>query len=354
MKIDFENLLLETDNSINNVLENQIIVENYFNSTLEFITESTKVYNSNIKALYKNILESNNCYDNIKKCFNIFFNGIKDLIDKFIEFICSLKDKFITYLYSVIESDKYLLKHEKDLLKFDFSNNFTFKGYDYTFNPNIPVIKVIDNYNRDFIDLNFVEFKNESELLNYVEDKYSSIVSHFTDRYDLYRGQVLNRFEDRISEINFTNELIKEFRNGKYEPQDLTINNSYIVKAIDRIKNYKTIKDNIKTTNDNIVKEYNIIKNNIKNINNKSVNSKFNNGVFSINLNKDGSNSINVSSELYSKINIILKAKFDEVISLSNIHALSFSYKLEALKESFIQDKTVLYSALNMVEKEGL
>ena len=50
-------------------------------------------------------------------------------------------------------------------------------------------------------------------------------------------------------------------------------------------------------------------------------------------------------NDLYTKI------KVDQITEFSNIHTLAFSAKLDALKESYKQDRALLYTALLKVQR---
>ena len=55
------------------------------------------------------------------------------------------------------------------------------------------------------------------------------------------------------------------------------------------------------------------------------------------------------AAEIRSTIDLFVKAKVSQVQMLSNIHSQVFSAKLEAAKDEFIQNKTILYRALYKV-----
>ena len=62
---------------------------------------------------------------------------------------------------------------------------------------------------------------------------------------------------------------------------------------------------------------------------------------------KVGTGNITVSTEVMNQIDLFVKKKAEQIIEMCNIHSLAFSYKLDAIKDCYKQDKDVLYKALS-------
>ena len=57
-----------------------------------------------------------------------------------------------------------------------------------------------------------------------------------------------------------------------------------------------------------------------------------------------------MSGDLLIQLDTYVKAKVDQITEYSNIHTLAYSAKLDALKDCFKQDKTILYKALYRIK----
>ena len=59
--------------------------------------------------------------------------------------------------------------------------------------------------------------------------------------------------------------------------------------------------------------------------------------------------SVTSSDDIVAMDNFV-KAKVNQLQEMSNIHALAFAAKLDALRDCYRQDKTVLFKALSRVQ----
>ena len=57
-----------------------------------------------------------------------------------------------------------------------------------------------------------------------------------------------------------------------------------------------------------------------------------------------------LSSGVYNKIDMYMKAKVNQVQQMSNIHTMAFTAKIQAAKDCFVQDKKILYKALAKIK----
>ena len=65
----------------------------------------------------------------------------------------------------------------------------------------------------------------------------------------------------------------------------------------------------------------------------------------------DNQQGFSMSADLMYKLDLYTKAKVDQITEFSNIHTLAFSAKLDALKESYKQDRALLYTALLKIQR---
>lgn len=357
MVFDFKNLIAENAINTNNVLVNSSIEESYFTDTLYFLTESTRELNSFKKELYINILESGEDYEIITESFADFFAKAKEIITRFLKYIKSLFDRFITSLHRFVNSEKHLLKNKDVLKKFDTRHEFDYEGYEFTFNDNVPSVEAAAAFNKDFVMLDFEDIlkeKDPEKVVKMINAQHSALKQDLqNDRYDVFRQEVIGA--DRpIQSEDFVQELSAVYRNGAYDRDQITIDKTEVLKSLSRIENYKSFESSVKKTKDKIEREYEKVK---KSIDNMVARNKDNdiNKLLSIEIrgNYDGySSPVQVSSEALAKIDLFLKTKVSEVLELSNIHVLAFSYKLDAINECYKQDKQILYRALNKIQKD--
>ena len=65
----------------------------------------------------------------------------------------------------------------------------------------------------------------------------------------------------------------------------------------------------------------------------------------------DNQQGFSMSGDLMYKLDLYTKTKVDQITEFSNIHTLAFSAKLDALKESYKQDRALLYTALLKIQR---
>lgn len=339
-----------------NVLESSFVEESYFVSTLDFITESKREMREYSKELYKNILEGVE-YEVVNESFNDFFTKVKDIIDKFLKFIKSLFDRFSTYLHKMIASDKYIIKN-KDLFK-KFNNDdhkFDIEGFYYTFDEDVPAINALADFNKDFIKLDFDIMngkKDDKEYIKYITTQDSKLKGELNNgSYDRFRAEVLGKENYEITQGEFAEELFEIFRNGYNKKDTITIDEENLMASLSYFQNYSDLEKEIKKTKDKIEKEYKAIEKSLHKLITKGDNVE-KAVTLVVNPDYDGySGDTFVSSqEVLTKLNLFIKTKTNQVMEMSSIHSMAFSYKLDAITECYKQDKKILYTALSQIQK---
>jgi hypothetical protein len=337
--------------------------ESYFSSTCEFLVGINEEYNYNTKVLYKSIIESDNDESVITESFDDFFNKAKEIIDKVIEFIKSLIKRFITSLNKLISSEGYIKKHKNDFDKFNNKDEFTFTGYNYTFSPDIPSINALESFNSEFLfgDRDALDKIRDSitkansshdtkDVIDSISEYYKTLIDDLEDGYyDKFRGKVLNK-DDMIDVGNYPNELFTEYRNGTSDMEDITVNSSYVKSAKDRFLDHNKTIQEVKKLQKRVEEEYRLLQKSI----NEMQKTNYSNGSQSIAIAFPGDDSptnVTYSSDLVNTINTWCKAKVNQVQEITNIHSLAFSAKLDAINGCFKQDKSVLYKALDYIQR---
>ena len=355
MSIITESLLLNKQDDFSSIISehNTNMNESYFFSALEFLAESKQQLRENSKVLYKTILESNNNTEVIHEAFSDFTAKAKQIIDKFIEFIKSVFARFITFLNSIVKSDKYLLKHEKDFGNFKSHHEFDFDGHVFTIDPSIPKANMVQAaWNQHFIELQFSkDDMTDDEIAKYLDETYSRLCNELENTYyDTFRAAVLG-LTGSITSDDYASELFAIYRNNDSDKERITVDQSYVSKAYQRFKGYEKAQKEAKRTQTDLEKEYKELKNSINGLISKSDKKITATGTYK-GATYDGFN-VTLSytdNKVIEKMDKFIKLKVEQVNQMSSIHLLAFTAKLDAMKDSFMQDKTVLYKALNNIQ----
>jgi hypothetical protein len=341
------NLVLDENMDSASILDNYV-EESYFRKTLDFIMECKREANTANKKYYKTVLESQGNRVIVHEAFSDFFGAIKKIIAKIIEFIKSLVKKFITAMHSMFKSEKYLIKHKDDLHKFGSNHEFKFEGYNFSFSPNIPALTAIQDFNKSMEDL-----KIQGVSADELKKKYDQFIVDLDDNiYDLIRAQTIGKGGEAIYQSNFANELFSVYRGDQATKEEMTITSAKVSEFYDRFANYKSFETQVKKDQERVEKEYDSTKKLIdksmkRNADGKTIDLDLGSGATQTTTNKD----------VVAILDLFVKAKSNEIQEISNIHALAFSAKLDAINDCFKQDKSVLYKALYKVQgmkKDGV
>ncbi|MGL5751050.1 MAG: hypothetical protein ACRCXT_11020 [Paraclostridium sp.] len=344
-----------------NAMNTSALNESYFLTTLNYIQEMKNEYRVYSKELFKSILESEGSDDFyvINESFNDFTDKIREMIKKFLKFIKSIVDRFLYGLHKMINSDKYIDRN-KDLLR-KFSNNHEFEMdiFEYTLERGVPVTSAVYEFNEDFVGLNFDfnDAKNDKDILTYISNAKGALSKELDNGwYDEFRGKVLNKGDNyKITSDDFIEELTKVFRNDNDIKSTTTITFAHVMESLAHFSNYKSHKQSVEKDKVNIDKEYKQIEKSLNTLISKSSLNDIRGAVsLAIDSSYNGSNKdiIQVSDDIFTKLNLFIKAKINQVMEMSNIHAMAFSYKLDAINDCYKQDKEIIYKALSQIHKD--
>lgn len=361
--------------------------EDYFATTLAFLSSINEEYDNANKIFYRSVLESNGDPVLIQEASGSFFEKFKQVIRKFLAFIQSLFQRFITKLNAAVKSEKYLLKHKKDFDRFTSNDNFDINGYVYTFESNVPIIDLTIAYDDQFIRIADMNGSSYEEILgNNIEankDVISNLNKANTNKtidkskrfetaikalhsdlkndldgsyYDRFRGKVLNKENVEISDDDFAEECWKVFRNGETSQEPIEIDRSYIIFALKRIEDYKDTIHKVEKLRTEIDRKYKKLEEKVDKMikSNKvtDVNSKTRTITFDDYTNMGVDRSATISADAMSELNAYIKTLTSIVQEMSNIHSIAFSAKLEAIKGQYAQDKAALYTALSKCQSK--
>lgn len=347
-----------------NRLATMDINECYFETTVKFIIESDKQFAESKIKLYHSISEATS-YGVIHESFSDFFDKVKEIIKKFLDFLKSLFQRFLTNLAKFVDSESYLKKHRKDFQNFRPADKFEIDGYKYTFNDNIPDPDAILTFSEEFLGnimgMDDKDGNNYLQITKNVIDKVKTDLN-LDDKYCEYRAEVLGKQKtDKIYQNDYSDELFKIFRDGEMTTDTIEVDYAYLRMAVDRFFDYKKIKNNVDKQYKKVEKAYKELEKQIKGITsgkdltygnlrerlpeNSYSGLKVGDAVI------DVTTDIKVNKDIVSSLDSYTKTKVEEVQECSNIHALAFSAKLDALKECNRQDRNTLYLALSRIQR---
>lgn len=352
-------VLTHNQTNMDNMLESSCIEESYFITTLEYLTEMKSEFRQYGLELHKNILESTS-YEVVNESFSDFFSKVKQIIERFLKFIKSLFDRFILSLHKLVKSDKYISKHKELIRKFNSDHEFDIEGYYFTFNSNVPVINARAEFSKDFVELDFDMFKADGadkDYLKYISDQSGKLKYEIENgKYDLFRGEVLGKENYRIAQEDFAEELFEIYRNGYNKKDTITINTENILASLAFFENYTEFEKSVKKTKEQIEKDYKHIERQLQGLVYRSKDNDIAKAI-GIGISADYKDNtreyIQATEEVYSKLNLFIKSKVNQVIEMSNIHSMAFSYKLDAITECYRQDKAILYRGIQEVLKDS-
>ena len=335
----------------------------FFCDTVNFLIENGHLYNGAVATLYTSLSESADV-EAIHESFSDFKNTVKKIIDKFIAFIKSLFERFINLMNRIVKSEKYLKNHIKDLNSFGSNHEFDFDGYTYTFSDNIPITDPQSEWLKD-IDLAFSAYADAANATDgdniakskAVEEKMREVIKNVKeelsngDYFDRMRATVIGREGESIGSTEYDGILFKIFRNNDSDKSNITVNKEYVHDIADRFKGYESFKKDIERNRNEIEAGYKAIKTELERISTKDGDTM----TLALATHANASSNYGTATIPYSKTTQTLseqykKIKIDQVAGLADIHALAFAAKLDAAKEMFMQDKTVLYKALYRVQ----
>lgn len=331
--------------------------ESYFASAVAFVNETNREMMESKQTLYKSISEASTQFV-VLESFSDFFSKVADIINKFIKFIKSLVQRFLTHINKIINSDKYIKSHKNDFKNFKDADKFTINGYVYTFNPNIPVASASVSFNKSL----FEDLYDANKQIDLVSGSINTAINSIDleNSCDDFRAKVLGQTAP-ISVGDFDTELFKIFRNDSLDTEDIEVDSLEVSKALNRFNSFADAKKQIISDQSRIERDYENIKKQVRDLTKR--NGDLNLAAFIDRLPEDmrkdvkqakerGANQgYSMSADVMYKLDLYTKAKVDQITEFSNIHTLAFSAKLDALKESYKQDRALLYTALLKIQR---
>lgn len=317
----------------------------YTNSTSKFLLEMHKELIDCKREYYRSILESGDNEYILNESFNEVISKIKVIIKKILAYIETLIKRFVTQIAKFVASDKYIVKMKNELNKFTDDDKFDITGYVFTFNDNVPATDVqelnLNEIRRVLADLNDKPFEKKAVEITELITKVMS-----DQTLDDIRGRILG-VDYPVTELNFNNEAFSVFRDGKGEESYLEIKKVDVLRAYNDFIGYKDKIKDVKRLQTKISKEYKNIESSVD-------------GIIKAEMKLDGASTLNSYSgsstdykkELSSILDKLVNQLVNNLTKIANMHTLAISAKLDALNDATVQDKKILYTALNAVQKQ--
>ena len=165
---------------------------------------------------------------------------------------------------------------------------------------------------------------------------------------DEKRAEVINK-KGSIYESEFANELFQVFRDGYDSTSQFTVTSSIVTECLTGIKQYKSVENDVKSKKVEMEKQYK----NLETLIDKMITSTRNKSTYTIDVaGEDGQKGITLDNDSMNQLNLYVKGLLNQITQLTTIHSLAFTYKLDAIKDKYNQDKRILYIAMSKVYKD--
>lgn len=324
--------------------------ENYYiNNSLKFLLECHKEILSYRQDFYKTVLESeeNNPYI-INESFVDIISKIKSIIKKILAYIETIIRRFATHIAKFVKSDKYIIRSKKQIEKFPKDRSFNITGYNFTINDNIPIVDIVG------LDLSEIRDKlkdlDNEDIVSRIGE-LSELIFKLSDegKMDDIRGQILN-VDYSVPESSFGNEIFSIYRDGKSEEDNIKINREDVIKSLKCFEDYKRKIKDVENLKYQISNKYKTLETQFNSLIKSDIafdgNSKINNSIDS------GKYSAENINKLKTHLNSLLMAQIQQIQRIANLHVSAVAAKLDAYNAAVIQDRNILYRALNIVQQD--
>ena len=401
-----ESTVIDIDNI--GYVDKDVEAHSFIQEGYDAILEMNAMYCNAEKEFYTRILGSYGDDKIINEGFSNFFDSIKKIIKKFIEWIKKVFKEFAAKLAALVGSEKYIKKHKDLFNKFSSEDEFEYQGYKFTHvteddYPKSGAVDVFassasgvasvldfsatkanggffdtdmdtDYYNNKAIadktawtDADSEEMKTArrtaTDNFNTAIDKVrTSVTDNASDFRDKFRAYVIGKGNETIDSSDFSEELFELFRDGESSTSSITIDYNFVQDAYRRFDKYKEVTKAIEKKKNEMIKDYEDLEKHLD----KMI--KYNESTHKIDYNDSASKDytsrmLNLvqhrpdgfiyDKSTADKMQSLLKAYSVRVNDMCQIHTQAFSAKLEACKDCFKQDKTILNKAIQHILKRS-
>lgn len=322
------------DSPKESVLKSFDINESLFIRSLSLIEESDK----EIRSLMKDLsLQENSVYESNEKWLIDIKEIARKIINFFITTMTNLYNRFKAMVMKFVYSDTYIERNQNLIRQFDDTLSVDFDRYLYSFNDSIPSCDLSNYFDREFDDIEeqlrtISKAKDQKDRMCSMDAIYKSIQKDIKNRYyDKVRGACIKK--NPITADVFSEELFNVYRSGGkyYEKKVSAIE---VTDCLDRFINIKSIVKEVEKEKQEIINNARKLEKRINSLNLKDYSSTYQPYIL----------------EEENSFSRIQKIKVGQISEVAKIFIMAFSAKLDALKESIVQDKKVLYEVLVYME----
>ena len=266
---------------------------------------------------------------------------IENIIKWFCDIINEIFGKFKALMFKIFSNDKSFKKYEDKFKSFNGGKmEVDFQRYYYTCSdPEIPKCGLADQFSGELEDLRkrlkkISKCDTKAERIRVMGDILSDLKSDTNAGYfAMVRSSCLG-LTYPISQDTFPEELFNIFRNGGEYYSD-RVDNREVMEAYNRFMNHKDLVKAAEAQKKQIVTSANQVKHDIKQLTLKSI--------------SDTYVPYDIGEE--QAFDDIIKRKVGQVSEVCNIYVLAFTAKLDALKESYAQDRKFLLAVISYMEE---
>ena len=402
-----ESTVIDIDNI--GYVDKDVEAHSFIQEGYDAILEMNAMYCNAEKEFYTRILGSYGDDKIINEGFSNFFDSIKKIIKKFIEWIKKVFKEFAAKLAALVGSEKYIKKHKDLFNKFSSEDEFEYQGYKFTHvteddYPKSDAVEVFatdasgsavasvldfsaakadggffdknmdtDYYNSDAItnkdtwtdadteDIRTARKTATDNFNNAIDKARIAVNDNASDFRDKFRAYVIGKENETIDSSDFSEELFELFRDGENSTSSITIDYNFVQDAYRRFDKYKEVTKVIEKKKNEMIKDYEDLEKHLD----KMI--KYNESNHKIDYSDSASRSYTSSmlglinkpsgfiydKSTADKMQSLLKAYSVRVNDMCQIHTQAFSAKLEACKDCFKQDKTILNKAIQHILKRS-
>ena len=323
----------------------------YFLEGLNFLSQLRKEKTVQEAKLYRVMAEAGNNLWVVHEGFGDFFQWVKDFIKKVINFFKKLLAKFWVRINSLFGRDKYIENNKDQLREFGSEHEFDIKGYKFTIKDGVPTLEPIngieDTLSKLIADADTdpnnksYKIKKKDDLkqayINFQEDK---------DKLDNVRASILGE-NGPIDDSDWKDALFEKFRDGDREKITITVTSSVVTESLTNFTNYDKMKSKTEKQRDNVEKAYNRIQKKFDELAEKAKNLAGENVSVS-DFVDDNANERTDEDKIFT-ISAFARDISNRLEEISNLHVMAFTAKLDAIKDRYHQDKSIIYGAFKKI-----
>ena len=323
----------------------------YFLEGLNFLSQLRKEKTVQEAKLYRVMAEAGNNLWVVHEGFGDFFQWVKDFIKKVINFFKRLLAKFWVRINSLFGRDKYIENNKDQLREFGSEHEFDIKGYKFTIKDGIPTLDPINEI-EDTLSKLIADADPNSNDKSYKIKKKNDLKQAYIDfqedkdKLNKERGSILGE-NGPIDDSDWKDALFEKFRDGDREKITITVTSSVVTESLTNFTNYDKMKSKTEKQRDNVEKAYNRIQKKFDELAEKAKNLAGEN--VSVSDFVDDNASERADEDKIFTISAFARDISNHLEEISNLHVMAFTAKLDAIKDRYHQDKSIIYGAFKKI-----